>query len=110
MYNPNGFWDVSLCQWRARGVDLRGGAMGRIASFKAKYLKDGQLSIPREVVNTLLLRRGEEVRVMIEKEKFDKEALLKLFAIWKDKGEAEIDLYREILKEREIFGRGEVNL
>jgi hypothetical protein len=47
---------------------------------------------------------------MIEKEKFDKEVFQKLFAIWKDKSEEEIDLYREILKEREIFGRGEVNL
>jgi len=84
--------------------------MGKIASFKAKYLKDGRLSIPKEVINALLLRKGEEVRVMIEKEKFDKEAFLNLFAIWKDKSEEEIDLYREILKEREIFGRGEANL
>jgi bifunctional DNA-binding transcriptional regulator/antitoxin component of YhaV-PrlF toxin-antitoxin module len=84
--------------------------MGKIASFRAKYLKDGHLSIPKEVINALLLQKGEEVRVMIEKEKFDKEAFLKLFAIWKDKSEEEIDLYREILKEREIFGRGEVNL
>jgi hypothetical protein len=84
--------------------------MGKIASFKAKYLKDGNLSIPKEIINALLLRKGEEVRVMIEKGKFDKEAFLKLFAIWKDKSEEEIDLYRKILKEREIFGRGEVNL
>jgi hypothetical protein len=47
---------------------------------------------------------------MIEKDKFDKEAFLNLFGIWKDKTEEEVDLYREILKEREIFGRGEVNL
>ena len=53
--------------------------MGKIASFKAKYLKDGNLSIPKEIINTLLLRKGEEVRVMIEKGKFDKEAFLKLF-------------------------------
>ncbi len=84
--------------------------MGKIVSFKAKYLKDGHLSVPKEIVNTLLLRKGEEVRVMIEKEKFDKKAFLNLFGIWKDKSEEEIDLYREILKEREIFGRGEVNL
>ena len=84
--------------------------MGKIASFRAKYLKDGRLSIPKEVINALLLQKGEEVRVMIEKERFDKEAFLKLFAIWIDKSEEEIDLYREILKEREIFGRGEVSL
>ena len=84
--------------------------MGKIASFRAKYLKEGHISIPKEIINALLLRKGEEVRVMIEKEKFDKEVFQKLFAIWKDKSEEEIDLYREILKEREIFGRGEVNL
>ena len=84
--------------------------MGKIASFRAKYLKDGHVSIPKEVIDALLLRKGEEVRVMIEKEKFDKEIFLKLFGIWKDKSEEEIDLYREILKEREIFGRGEANL
>ena len=84
--------------------------MGKIASFRAKYLKDGHLSIPKEVINALLLQKGEEVRVMIEKERFDKEAFLKLFAIWIDKSEEEIDLYREILREREIFGRGEVSL
>ena len=84
--------------------------MGKIASFRAKYLKDGPLSIPKEIINALLLQKGEEVRVMIEKERFDKEAFLKLFAIWIDKSEEEIDLYREILREREIFGRGEVSL
>lgn len=85
-------------------------AMGKIVSFRAKYLKDGHLSVPKIIVNNLLLRKGEEVRVMIEKDKFDKEAFLNLFGIWKDKTEEEVDLYREILKERETFGRGEVNL
>jgi len=84
--------------------------MGKILNFKAKYLNDGHLSIPKEVVNALFLRKGEEVRVMVEKEKFDKAAFLSLFGIWEDKSEEEIDLYRNILKEREIFGRREVNL
>jgi len=47
---------------------------------------------------------------MIEKEEFDKQGFLNLFSIWKDKSEEEIDMYREIVKEREIFGRGEVEL
>jgi len=84
--------------------------MNKVATFKAKYLKDGHLSIPKEVVASLLLRRGEEVRVVIEKEKFDKKGFLSLFGIWRDKTEEEIHLYREIVKEREIFGRGEVEL
>jgi predicted DNA-binding antitoxin AbrB/MazE fold protein len=82
--------------------------MGRIFTFKSKYLSDGHLSVPKEMVNSLLLREGEEVRVMIEREEFDKEAFLALFGIWKEKTEEEIGIYREILKEREIFGRGEV--
>jgi len=84
--------------------------MRNIASLKAKYLKDGHLSIPKEVVATLSLRKGEEVRVIIEKGKFDKPAFLSLFGIWKDKSEEEIEIYREIVKERELFGRGEVIL
>lgn len=84
--------------------------MGNIATFKAKYLKDGHLSIPKEVVATLSLRKGEEVQVMIEKGEFEKLTFLSLFGIWKDKSEEEIDTYREIVKEREMFGRGEIKL
>jgi hypothetical protein len=61
-------------------------------------------------VASLLLRRGEEVRVVIEKEKIDKKGFLSLFGIWRDKTEEEIHLYREIVKEREMFGRGEIEL
>jgi bifunctional DNA-binding transcriptional regulator/antitoxin component of YhaV-PrlF toxin-antitoxin module len=84
--------------------------MNKVATFKVKYLKDGHLSIPKEVVASLLLKRGEEVRVVIEKKKFDKKGFLSLFGIWRDKSEEEIHLYREIVKEREMFGRGEVEL
>jgi bifunctional DNA-binding transcriptional regulator/antitoxin component of YhaV-PrlF toxin-antitoxin module len=84
--------------------------MNKVATFKAKYLKDGHLSIPKEVVASLLLRRGEEVRVVIEKENLDKKGSLSLFGIWRDKSEEEIHLYREIVKERKIFGRGEIEL
>jgi len=39
--------------------------VNKVATFKATHLKDGYLSIPKEVVASLLLRRGEEVRVVI---------------------------------------------
>ena len=84
--------------------------MKKAVTFKGKYLEDGHLSIPKEVVDSLLLIRGEEVRVMVEKGKFDREGVLTLFGIWKDKSEEEINIFREIVKEREMFGRGEVNL
>jgi len=74
--------------------------MGKIASFKAKYLEDGHLSIPKEVAASLLLRKGEEVQVLIEKVRFDKMGFLRLSGIWKNKSEEEILIYREIVKER----------
>ena len=84
--------------------------MRKVNTFKAKYLEDGHLSIPKDVVASLLLRKGEEVQVVIEKEGFDKKGFLSLSGIWRDRGEKEIQLYREIVKEREMFGRGEIKL
>jgi hypothetical protein len=84
--------------------------MRKVATFKAKYQEDGHLSIPKDVVASLLLRKGEEVQVAIGKERFDKKGFLSLSGIWKDKSEEEIHLYREIVKERERFGRGEIEL
>ena len=46
--------------------------MRKVSTFKAKYLKDGHLSIPKDVAASLLLRKGEEVHVVIGKESFDK--------------------------------------
>jgi hypothetical protein len=84
--------------------------MKKVTSFKAKYLKDGHLSIPQDVVASLLLKKGDEVQVVIEKKKFDKKGFLSLSGIWKDKSEEDVHLYREIMKEREVFGRGEIEL
>jgi hypothetical protein len=84
--------------------------MGKATTFKAKYLDDGHLSIPKDVVASLSLRKGEEVQVNIEKERFDKMRFLRLFGTWRDKSEEEVRLYREIVKEREMFGRGEIKL
>ena len=81
-----------------------------LATFKAKYLEDGHLSIPEDVAASLSLREGEEVQVVIGKESFDKRRFLSLSGIWKDKSEEEIHFYREIMKERERFGRGEIEL
>ena len=72
-----------------------------LATFKAKYLKDGHLSIPKDVAATMLLRKGEEVHVVIGKESFDKRGFLKLSGIWKNKSEEEVRIYREIVKERD---------
>jgi hypothetical protein len=84
--------------------------MRKVTTSKAKYLEDGHLSIPQAVVGSLSLKKGEVVQIVIEREKFDKNGFLRLSGIWKEKSEEEIHLYREIVKEREMFGRGEVEL
>lgn len=84
--------------------------MSTTATFTAELLGDGHLSIPEKVVKALSLKKGEKVKAVIEAEKFDKEAFLGLSGIWEDKTEEEIGVYRNILKERESFGRGEVKL
>jgi bifunctional DNA-binding transcriptional regulator/antitoxin component of YhaV-PrlF toxin-antitoxin module len=81
-----------------------------VVTLKGRYLDNGRLSIPEEVATSLLLKRGEEVRVMIEKEKFDREEFLGLFGVWKDKSEKEIEIFREILKERDLFERRKVKI
>jgi len=75
--------------------------MRKLTTFKATYLEDGHLSIPKDIAASLLLRTGEEVQVVMGKEGFDKKGFLSLSGIWKDKSEEEIDVYREIMKERE---------
>jgi hypothetical protein len=84
--------------------------MRKVATFKVRYLDNGHLSIPEEVASSLLLKRGEEVRVMIEKEQFDRDGFLGLLGVWKDKSEKEIEIFRGILKERDLFERREVKI
>ena len=75
-----------------------------LATFKAKYLENGHLSIPEDIASSLLLRKGDELQVAIGKKGFNKRGFLSLSGIWKDKSEEEIHIYREIVKER---GSGE---
>ena len=84
--------------------------MGKTATFIAEFLKDGHLSIPERVVKALSLEKGKKVKAIIETEKFNREGFLSLFGIWKKKTDEEINIYKEILREREGFGRGEVKL
>jgi len=59
--------------------------MAKIATFKTKYLKDDHLFIPKEVASTLLLRRGDEVRVMIEKKNLTSRVFLTFLVSGKTK-------------------------
>ena len=84
--------------------------MGKKVFFESKYLENGYLSIPPRIVDSLSLKGGQKVRVALETEGFDKKGFLGLFGIWKDKDEADLEIYRRIMKERDIFGRGEFRL
>ncbi|MEW6418942.1 MAG: hypothetical protein AB1480_12610 [Nitrospirota bacterium] len=82
--------------------------MGNKVTFIAEYLNNGHLSVPEELVNTLALRRGKKIRVVIETLRFNKSDFLKLFGVWRNKSEEEIKMYKDILEERKRFGRGEI--
>jgi hypothetical protein len=82
--------------------------MSKTAVFTAELLKDGHLSIPELAVQSLSLKKGSRVKATIETQQFDKATFLKLAGIWRNKAEKEIEIYRELFKERETFGRGEV--
>ena len=84
--------------------------MSKIATFTAEFLKDGHLSVPGRVVKDLSLQKGDRVEAVIEIKRVAKADFLQLFGIWKNKSDEEVNLYQNILKERENFGRGEVKL
>lgn len=84
--------------------------MGKRVAYTGEYLDDGHLSVPDNIVRLLSLNKGTRVRISIESCGFNKGAFLNLFGIWKDKSEDEIELFRKIFKERNSFGRGEINL
>lgn len=84
--------------------------MGSKAIYTAEYLNDGHLSIPKEIADRLSLKNGKKIRVIIEESRFNKSDILDLFGIWKNKNEEEIKIFKDILKEREHFGRGEIKL
>ncbi|MDP2279273.1 MAG: hypothetical protein Q8K51_13725 [Nitrospirota bacterium] len=84
--------------------------MGTIATFTAELLGDGHLPIPEKVIKALSLKKGEKVKAVIEAEKFDKAGFLSLSGIWKDKAEEELGIYKNILEDRENFGRREVKI
>lgn len=82
--------------------------MSKSAVFSAELLSDGHLSIPDMTVKALSLKKGARVKATIETQEFDKAGFLKLSGAWRNKAEKEIDVFREILNERNSFGRSEV--
>jgi len=84
--------------------------MGHKAAYTAEYLNDGHLSMPKEIADRLSLRKGKKLRVIVEASRFDKNDFLALFGVWREKSDEEIKIFKDILKERNHFGRGEIIL
>lgn len=84
--------------------------MGNRAVYTAEYLNDGHLSMPKEIADRLSLRKGKKLRVIVEASRFDKNDFLSLFGVWREKSAEEIKIFKDILKERNHFGRGEIKL
>lgn len=84
--------------------------MGNRAAYIAEYLNDGHLSVPAEIAHMMDLAHGKKIRVIIESSKFNKADFLKFSGIWKQKSEEEIAIFKEIVKDRKKFGRGEIKL
>jgi len=82
--------------------------MSKTAVFTAEFLNDGHLSIPELAVRALSLKKGSRVKATIETQQFDKAAFLKLAGIWRTKTEKELEIFQDLLKDRDSFGRGEV--
>ena len=72
--------------------------MTKRSAFTAEILQDGHLSIPDQTMKALALRKGCKVRATLVAESFDREQFLQLFGIWKKKTEAEISVFRDILR------------
>jgi hypothetical protein len=84
--------------------------MSKTAVFTAEYLNDGHLSIPDLAVQALSLKKGARVKATVETQQFDKAAFLKLAGIWRSKTEQEIEIFQELFRDRNSFGRGEVKV
>ena len=84
--------------------------MGNKATYTAEYLNDGHLSIPKEIADRLSLTKGKKLHVIVEASMFDKNDILNLFGVWREKSVEEIKIFKDILEERNHFGRGEIKL
>ena len=78
--------------------------MGNKATYTAEYLNDGHLSIPKEIADRLSLTKGKKLHVIVEASMFDKNDILNLFGVWREKSAEEIKIFKDILEERNHFG------
>jgi len=74
--------------------------------YTGRLLKDGHLSIPKEIINKLKIDKGSHLRVTVEVEvKARKEKILAYAGLLSDLTEEEERLFDESIKRRSLFGQ-----
>ncbi len=75
----------------------------KMSGFKGSFMGN---AINKSDPDRMTLKKGKKIRVILEESRFNKSDMLDLFGIWKDKSDEEIKIFKDILEEREHFGRG----
>ena len=72
--------------------------------YTGRLLKDGHLSIPKEIINKLKIDKGSHLRVTVEV-KARKEKILAYAGLLSDLTEEQERLFDESIKRRSLFGQ-----
>jgi len=74
--------------------------------YTARLLKDGHLSIPKDIIDKLKIDKESKLRVTVEVEgKAKKEKILTYAGLLSDLSEEEERLFDESIKRRSLFGK-----
>lgn len=74
--------------------------------YTARLLKDGHLSIPKEIIDKLKIDKESKLRVTVEVEgKAKKEKILTYAGLLSDLTEEEEKLFDESIERRSLFGQ-----
>jgi len=74
--------------------------------YTGRLLKDGHLSIPKDIIHKLKIDKESKLRVTVEvEEKAKKEKILTYAGLLSDLTEEEETLFDESIKRRRLFGK-----
>ena len=74
--------------------------------YTARLLKDGHLSIPKDIIDKLKIDKESKLRVTVEVEgKAKKEKILTYAGLLSDLSEKQERLFDESIKRRSLFGK-----
>ena len=79
--------------------------------YTGRLLKDGHLSIPKEIIDKLKIDKGSKLRVTVEVEGKAKEKKILAYAgLLSDLTEEEERLFDESIKRRSLFGQRKLKI